>query len=89
MHAHALLMAQETIDVVKEAFPALREYPDDRITFYILTDAEGSRKSWSRLLDDGWVDIVSNPPPSMQVKVEDGPGDARKREWRIILATPN
>lgn len=72
------LIHQETIDVVRRAFPEVAKYPDSRIEFEVGID--GSKEDWGGLMDDAWSQFATQAPSRIKVTVADGPGDARRRK---------
>jgi hypothetical protein len=62
------------LGLVKEAFPILQSYPDERIEFFHSRDGH-----WSKILRESFTDIAELKPDTIKVQVADAPGDRRKR----------
>ncbi|ORX37946.1 hypothetical protein BD324DRAFT_656176 [Kockovaella imperatae] len=75
----------DTIDLVRRAFPVLAEYSPDRIEFLAPSTPEtqiDNITQWSQILDEAWHGIETNPPARLKVQVIDGPGDLEERTRR-------
>lgn len=69
---------QETIAIVRAAFPPLREFPPDRVEFML----KNNGSDWQRVLPNVWETIAKDPPERLGVRIADGPGDAEERQRR-------
>lgn len=84
--ALVLTLPQDTLSIVRQAFPVLDEYADERIEFLMMTvDAlpPHRKEQWSRVLVPAWDALLRDPPKKLQVRVADLPGDAKRRKSRI------
>lgn len=69
---------QETIDVVRRAFPEIEKYGDERVEFEVGID--GSKEEWGGLMEDAWSQFSYQAPSRIKVQIKDAPGDARRSE---------
>lgn len=76
--AIVLTYTQETIAIVRAAFPPLREFPPDRVEFML----KNNGSDWQRVLPNVWETIAKDPPERLGVRIADGPGDAEERQRR-------
>jgi hypothetical protein len=77
---------KETIDIVRRAFPQLKEYADERIQLEVGVDGQNADQ-WSGFMDEAWPRFATQPPTRMKITVADAPGDAGKRELLSYTAT--
>lgn len=77
---------QETIDIVRRAFPQLKEYADERIQLEVGMEGQNADQ-WSAFMDEAWPRFATQPPTRMKITVADAPGDAGKRELLVYTAS--
>lgn len=73
-----LIDGQETVDIMREAFPALQDFPPERVELLLKL----SSGDWENMLPSVWDIVVSDPPSELGVRIADGPGDERTRNRR-------
>lgn len=85
---------QETVDMVRRAFPTLAKYPAGRIAFEVSDLAPAStqitpqqypppRSEWAKVMDEAWPQFKRKPPSRIRVTVIDAPGDDQRRKLYI------
>ena len=81
-HQSAYTFTQDAIAIVRHAFLTLSEYPPHRIEFLapVTPDTKiHDITQWSKILEDAWGGIQSDPPARLKVQVVDLPGQAEQR----------
>lgn len=79
------MIVKATVAYVRNAFPALDEYPDERIELLVRS---GDDTDWVRILDDAWEGFQNEPPKRMIVQIVDRPGEAKTSRSTISFHYP-
>lgn len=75
------ILQQETIQCLRRGFPALSEYPDERIEFLVPNNVDSTATpTWARVLEEAWEGFEEIPPKQILFQISDGPGDSDASE---------
>lgn len=61
---------------MREAFPALRDFPPERVELLLKL----SSGKWQNILPSAWDLVACDSPGELGVRIADAPGDETKRD---------